>query len=379
MYDFAVIGLGMIGAAAARSLSAVSASVVAIGPGEPADWRAHQGVFASHYDEARITRILDPDPQWARWAAASIASYPVIERRSGLRFHYPVGCLRVNQNPRGAREELAPVIELGQQMQVDFAVLDSAGLADRFSFLSFGAGSQGVWETGGAGYINPRALVLAQSAIAAQQGATLVRETVTRIHQTHDHVEIETDAGAMYRARRALVATGAWTNALLPTPLALRPKKVTVVLAELDEEEARRLAAMPSILYRLDDYPHLTSVYCLPPVRYPDGKIYVKIGGSLIEPLWAASPADLTPWFHGNGDDFEADTVRSILLEIIPGLRTRSFHTRPCTYTMTPHGHPFFEQVAENLFVVAGGCGTAAKSSDEIGRLAAQMVLTARG
>jgi sarcosine oxidase len=375
MYDFAVIGLGMIGAAAARSLSAVSSSIVAIGPGEPDNWRAHWGVFASHYDEARITRILDPDLQWAQWAAASIANYAAIERRSGLRFHFPVGCLRVNQNPRGAREDLAPVIELGREMGVDFAVLDSAGLHERFPFLSFGVGSQGVWEVGGAGYINPRTLVQAQLVIARQQGATIVRETVQNIHQTGSHVEIETDAGGRYQARRALVTAGAWTNGLLPKPLALRPKKVTVVFAELDEEEAQRLAAMPSILYRLDDYPHLSSVYCLPPIRYPNGKTYVKIGGSLIDPLWAETPAELTSWFHGDGDTFEADAVRSVLLEIIPGLRVRSFHSKPCTYTMTPHAHPYLEQVADHLFVAAGGCGTAAKSSDEIGRLAAQVVL----
>ena len=83
MFDIAVIGNGMMGSAASRYLSATGQTVLAIGPGEPADWQAHQGVFASHYDQGRITRIIDPDPVWAHLAARSIAVYPEIEASKG--------------------------------------------------------------------------------------------------------------------------------------------------------------------------------------------------------------------------------------------------------------------------------------------------------
>ena len=52
-YDVAVVGNGMFGAAASRHLSARGLQVVAIGPGEPVDWKTHAGVFASHYDQGR--------------------------------------------------------------------------------------------------------------------------------------------------------------------------------------------------------------------------------------------------------------------------------------------------------------------------------------
>jgi sarcosine oxidase len=43
--------------------------------------------------------------------------------------------------------------------------------------------------------------------------------------------------------------------------------------------------------------------------------------------------------------------------------------------TYTPTGRPFIDQlIPGRLFVAAGGCGAAAKSSDEIGRLAAELV-----
>ena len=37
----------------------------------------------------------------------------------------------------------------------------------------------------------------------------------------------------------------------------------------------------------------------------------------------------------------------------------------------TVHGYPYVDQLDEGLFVCAGGCGSAAKSSDEIGHMGA--------
>ena len=58
IFDVAVIGNGMIGAAASRYLSAAGLQVAAVGPSEPANWKTHEGAFASHYDEGRITPQL---------------------------------------------------------------------------------------------------------------------------------------------------------------------------------------------------------------------------------------------------------------------------------------------------------------------------------
>jgi glycine/D-amino acid oxidase-like deaminating enzyme len=66
IYDVIVVGNGMFGAAATRHLSARGSRVVAVGPDEPADWKTHDGVFSSHYDQGRITRVIDADPIWAQ-------------------------------------------------------------------------------------------------------------------------------------------------------------------------------------------------------------------------------------------------------------------------------------------------------------------------
>ena len=116
MFDFAVIGNGMMGSAASRYLSATGQTVLAIGPGEPADWQAHQGVFASHYDQGRITRIIDPDPVWAHLAARSIAVYPEIEAQSGITFHTRSGGLRVSPDVTAAGDTLNRAEETGKEL-----------------------------------------------------------------------------------------------------------------------------------------------------------------------------------------------------------------------------------------------------------------------
>ncbi len=383
-YEVAVVGNGLIGSAAARYLSVAGAKVLAIGPGEPANWQKHTGVFASHYDQGRITRIIDPDSVWSLLGARSIAAYAEIEAASGIRFHYPVGCLRVSPFYGWPDDTLAQARDHGMANGADFAIHSADELATYFPFFRFASGSTGLWEQGGAGYINPRSLVQAQLTLARQQGATIVRETVTAIRQQGSVVALTTDAGQTYTAHKVLIAAGAYTNHLLPRALDLRPRAVSILLAELDGEEARRLAAMPALIYRLAGHPILYSIYALPPIPYPDGKVYLKIGGTLFQPVYRQGHDELVAWFQGPGNPQETDALKDVLQGLIPGLRARSWQTRPCVVTYTAHGHPYIDVLVRDgagdgqIFVAAGGCGAAAKSSNEIGRVAALLVTEGR-
>ena len=374
MFDFAVIGNGMMGSAASRYLSATGQTVLAIGPGEPTDWQAHQGVFASHYDQGRITRIIDPDPVWAQLAARSIAVYPEIEAQSGITFHTRSGGLRVSPDVTATDDTVNQAEQVGKEVGAICSRLAQTELAQQFPFLHFAKGTVGLWERGGAGYINPRSLVQAQLTVAAQQGAAIVRETVTRITKRKDGIELTTDAGTHYQARKVLIAAGGYTNHLLERKLDLRPKAVTVLLAELDEAEVKRLHKMTTLIWRLADHPLLASIYAAPPIRYPDGKIYLKIGGTLKTPVYLHTPEEFRAWFHSAGNPDETNALRDVLLTLLPNLRVASFQTKPCVYTLTAHNHPYIDQLDDQLFVAAGGCGSSAKSSNEIGRIAALLV-----
>jgi len=374
-YDVAVIGNGMIGAAATRHLSAMGLKVAAVGPAEPENWKTHEGAFASHYDQGRITRIIDPDPVWGLLGKRAIAAYKAIEEASNIDFHGAAGCLRVSPDSKADGDSLMQSEAVGREHDAVYTVEHTdEGLDEIFPFLQFPGGSTALWERGGAGYVNPRQLVQAQLAIAQKQGATVVRKLVAHIASQAQGVAINTTDGETIYANKTLISAGAYSSWLLPKPLACQRKAVTVLLAELDEAEATRLRATPSIIYRLRDHPVLASIYSLPPLTYPDGRVYMKIGGTLHDPDFLTSTEAIRNWFHSEGNPREYGALQEVLFAMIDGLHATSIHSRPCVVTHTEHGYPYIGQVTDHIYLVTGGCGAAAKSSNEIGRIGALLV-----
>jgi len=141
-FDILIIGAGMIGAAAARYLSASGARVGVIGPAEPADRHTHTGVFASHYDQGRITRIIDADPVWAGWAQRSIAAYPEIARRSGIDFHAKSGGLSLVHRAGDTDGKEARLLANGTTFGADYVSVADEELVDFFPFCNFLAALQ---------------------------------------------------------------------------------------------------------------------------------------------------------------------------------------------------------------------------------------------
>ena len=78
IYSYAIIGAGLIGSAAAKYIATNNNNVILIGPKEPENKLDHNGIFASHYDEGRITRISDSDTTWAYLAKKSILNSTLI-------------------------------------------------------------------------------------------------------------------------------------------------------------------------------------------------------------------------------------------------------------------------------------------------------------
>ncbi len=146
VYDIAVNGKGLIGSAAARHLAASfpDLKICVIGPDEPQNRKAHDGVFASHYDQGRITRVLDPSPLWGHLARESIKQYPFIENASGIQFHHRVGCLRATDNP----ERVKQVDDCAAQYRPPHRRLDAAACREAHPYLSF-SDNFVAWDEGG--------------------------------------------------------------------------------------------------------------------------------------------------------------------------------------------------------------------------------------
>lgn len=376
-FDLAVIGLGMIGSAALRALSALVplGRVVGIGPAEPINWAAHSGAFASHYDHARITRVSDPDHIWATLARRSIEAYGTIEARSNISFHHPVGHLRLGQDDDDP--QLAAAIAFAAQLDAPVERLDRAALLEQLPGFRVPNGAVGLHEGGGAGWINPRALVAAQLAVAEAGGAQLVRDEVVALRRAGNGFSLVTRGGTAISAMRVLVSAHGYSGPLLRTllgrELAIENQAHTTVYAELRPEQAAPLATMPSLIWPLHNHPVLPSVYTTSPARYPDGRWYLKIGGPLHAPLVLESPAAIRAWFHSSGNPAEIAALRGVLQMHFPALDIVGWSSKPCMNSYTAHGYPYIDRLDDGLFVCTGGCGGAAKSSDAIGRLGAHL------
>jgi sarcosine oxidase len=372
-----VVGRGMMGAAAARYLALGGDDVAVIGPDEPKDWSRHDGVFASHYDEARITRTIDSDPVWARMANRSIARYGAIAGESGIDFYHEVGCLIVGPQRGGHDPYIAQVATAAKGLGVETDLLSAADLKQRFGYFDFGDTCEGVHEARNAGYVNPRRLVEAQSVLAERAGARVIRQTVVSVREEPGSCVVTTDDGAVYTAERVLVAAGGFTinENLLPRPLDLKVYGRTVAFFEIPEADLPAYAGMPSLIHQPDD--PIDHIYLLPPVRYPDGKTYLKIGGDP-DDLRLETEPEIRAWFRRGGRISTRNHLQRIMGQIVPDLAEAPISMAACVTSFTPANYPAIGFASDRIAVLSGGCGAAAKSSDEIGRLGAELILHGR-
>lgn len=364
---YAVIGCGLIGAAAARHLAVAGHDVVLIGPPEPADKTHHDGVFGSHYDEGRITRGLDPWPFWSRASRAAIARYAEIEAQSGIPFFTERGL--VMAGPEGT-PPISRVADVAERAGIDCIHLRGSDLAEAFPFFRFPDRTLAIHEPENSGFISPRRLVAAQVEAAQRHGAKRIEAIASGLRETRNGVTILTDKGDV-DVDQVLVAAGGFSNMVLDRPLPLDVYARTVALFEIDEVEAARLSAMPPLIYLM---PSGEDPYLLPPIRYPDGRWYLKLGG---DPGDDALPdaAATQAWFRSGGSAKVAALLEEMIRERMPDLRILRRTQAACVTTYTAENIPRIARLSDSVSVTTGGCGRGAKCSDELGRLGAEVTL----
>jgi sarcosine oxidase len=367
--SLAVVGLGLVGSAAVRHAAAAGTDVIGVGPGEPDDWATHDGPFASHYDSGRITRLLDASPLWSELARRSIEQYPEIAQRSGVEFHHPVGLLWVSGLP-GGLDDLHPV---GRQVAVDTTVLPFSTRTG--SPFGFDPADETILEPAPAGHIDPRRMLRAQQSVAAQDGATLIDDVVDSVEDGIDGVTLHLRSGERVRATTAILAAGAYTGLLAGPQVPMFPTTEAVVLGEVSEETAGRLSRLPSVILQAVRTGYL-DVYLVPPVRYPDGRWYVKLGAETERDHVLEGTEEVRRWMAGGDAESRRGLLVGKLTAMLPDVPFESFTIKPCVYARTPTFQPFVDHLAPRLVVAAGGNGRAAKSADAIGSLAVRLAVS---
>ncbi len=380
-YDVAVVGAGPIGAATARHLADRGASVIVIGPDEPATFADHQGTWAGYYDQGRLAHVLEVPLITSLLATRSLRRFPELRERTGIEFTTPTHSLSVlpevaDGAPGSEWFDRDRLIRNAEDLGVEVAALSADDLRTEYPAMRFAPGHVGVVQRD-AYILNPRELVRAELAAATASGATLVRDEVTSLENTSEGVTLTGKSGAAWRAGHVVVATGAATtmSGLLPRPLQLQTYGATVVLVEVDDPTT---VDMPAMMYLKFLEGRLAfGGIVMSPLRYPDGKWYLKVSGNslLSNPLNTAE--EVAAWVRTGGNDDDIDDALTVLAELMPHQKFGPAHTRPCMVCQTPSGLPVIDRANDRTVIAVEG-ERGAMAADEIGRLTADLTLRGR-
>ena len=368
MYDIAIVGCGPIGSGAARHASRAGLATCIIGPHETP--RATHQVWSSHYDCGRITHRSARNLQLALWANEALTNYADIEQQSGIAFHVACGTLSISRDLRNF-SYTAIREQLESHLHFQYEDYTTETLISRFPMLNADLGMAGIYDGAPAGYIDPRAMVKAQLICAQQQGTTLVRDIVTQLTAHDDHMVIHTHDGQRIHAAHVIVAAGAYSGlcGLLPTPVPHTIKTETVVLGEISAATAAQLTGMPSMMVDCVSET-ISDAYLTPPICYPDGKWYIKLGSNSVHDVFVESLSQLQQWIRADVVPAVHAAQVALLIELFPAIPFLGFTSAPCVITRTPSGVPEIVRTHPHITAVVGCNGSLAKSGDVVGKIA---------
>ncbi len=377
--DVVVVGGGLFGSAASRHLAEAGHRVAVVTSPEPPDnaYSSTSGPFASHYDQGRIVRCGGIDPVFAEAGRRSFERFADLEQRSGISFFQPRPLVAFSDDA-----ELDYEASVANGADVALASIDE--VRTRFG-IALPAGFEGgaVVETATAGFINPRLLVAAQLAVAGSAGANVITIPAAAIRVAEDRAVVEMVDGGEIQADQVIIATGAYGGELLAAGLdidvAIQRRLRTVALIELDQS-LDQAANLPSLSGQDFNHPRgeplLEEMYWVPPVRYPDGGIYLKIGGNSL-PMVTASPTsiseDIAAWFSSGASESEAEALFALTRELLPTIDMRLAGHKPCVVSYTADEQPIIARHNDRVVLALAGNGSGAKASDDFGRQAAAL------
>lgn len=374
IYDIIIVGKGLIGAAAAKYISRENTNIAVIGADEPVN-NNDAIVYASHYDQGRVQRIVGRDIVWTKLNIDSAKQYEQLQKESGIEFHYPVGCLYATVHEQD--NYLQHLHEQSVKFDFPYRLYNAEELQKAFPEFHFQKNVRANFEAAPSGHINPRKLIEAQLAVCKKNGGTVISDTVVEVKPVHDIFQVTTAKKNIYNAKKVLLAPGAFANflQLLQQKLWLQLKSETIVLAKVSAEEAERLSQLPSLLYEITT-DELDEIYLIRPIQYPDGNYYLKMGCNLTADNYFGTLEEVQQWFRNGDSEMNLPVLKKTLHEVMPHLQVQDYIAKRCIITYTKHRKQYIgETNCKGLYIATGGNGYSAMCSDALGNIASHVVL----
>ena len=314
---------------------------------------------ASH-GRARIYRSTYAQPHHQALVAEARALWGELEESGARVLHPGPGVTTAARSGLGRLRDVAAAMT---SARVPHEWLPVAEAEQRWPGMRFSGPV--LHEPATAGRVDADAAVTALQQAAAGRGAVVRHHRrVTAVEEDGDGVLVRSAAGAVVRARTAVVAAGAWTADVLPG-LRLPPLRVT------QEQPAHFRPLDPAAVW-----PAFTAEPD-PAEGWPSG-VY-----------GLASPGDgVKVGFHGTGPECHPDRrdhlpepgqlaqLQEYVRRWLPGLDAESPEPVSCTYTSTPTGEFVLDRIGP-VVVAAGFSGHGFTSATAIGRVLADVAVGA--
>ncbi|HXF41355.1 MAG TPA: N-methyl-L-tryptophan oxidase [Blastocatellia bacterium] len=358
-FDVAIVGAGVMGAAAACELAREGLSVALI------DQSALPNPRAASVDHSKVFRFAYPDPFYVRLAMDSLKRWCALEEETGTPLLTQTGALLIGKRrPSFETECYEAMLNSGCEAEM----LDHEQVAARFPQFNAHAFEFGVFDPSGAithAEIALRALI----ELARRRGVRILENTrVIDVRNTASRVVVACDSASDIECERAMIASGPWSRKLLP----FLADRLTTTRQELVYFEP---AAEISRSFEPSAFPiflELESGFYGFPIHHNGSmKIANHLKGAVVDP----------DALHDEVDDSFIGSCRTFFNEFIPALAdARVRETRVCIYNNTPDDdfiidwHP----TLEGVLVVTGFSGHGFKFGPAVGRIGAELLHTGR-
>eukprot|EP00928_Gymnodinium_smaydae_P080453 TRINITY_DN64141_c0_g1_i1.p1 TRINITY_DN64141_c0_g1~~TRINITY_DN64141_c0_g1_i1.p1 ORF type:complete len:515 (+),score=69.89 TRINITY_DN64141_c0_g1_i1:216-1547(+) len=311
---------------------------------------------------------------WATLADRSIAQYENIVNGSGTQFFEESGLLIF-----GVRDAfIQQTQDVAAKMHTPLVHLDPVDISKRFPWMGVPTVTElGLLQEQNAGHMSPRKLTTAQLKLATDQGASYIDSVVENVSEPENGSTyvVTLSNGQQVETKNVLVAAGCYTSLLplLPEQVAVSLTGAQALLVEVSHEDALSLKGMPALIYEGEK--DEDCYYLLPPIQYPDGAWLIKIGPSTSYAPPLKSVSECNDWFKRGHVDKEFElAAQAFFQSLFPRVTPIRWRSLLCVTDNTPTQNAYIDLLKPGWGICTGGNGWAAKSSDAIGNLAAQMM-----
>lgn len=355
--DTVVIGLGVMGSAAVRSLAERGARVLGIERFEPGHDRG------SSHGATRIIRLsYFEHPSYVRLLREAYPLWRELEAKAGRKLLHITGITEIGKpDSTLVRGTLAAA----REHTLPHEVLNAAELMHRYPAFRVPPEFIAVVQPDG-GFVEAEPTVAAQLALARAAGAEVrTNATIHAIEPRRDGVRVVTDDGWI-DAATVVVTAGAWTSKLLPDlPVRLRSTRQVLAWFEPRQPELFDPARCPVFL-----------------IEGPHGTHYGF-------PLQAGAGVKVAKHHHFDEavdpDDYDRNVslldeaaIRAAVADHLPAANGKLNAATTCLYTMAPDGDFLIDHLpSEPRVIVASPCsGHGFKFAPLIGDIVAELATT---